>query len=373
MNPRTIGRAMAVVLSLALCAFAASAQIYIGQTSGFTGSAAPGVKENTDGAKLYFDHVNATGGVDGQRIELISLDDHFQPELSAENARRLILERGVIALFLTRGTPHVQAMLPVLAEYRVPLVGPSSGAMILHQPVNPYVFNVRASYQREAEKAAHYLTSVTLSRIGILESDDSFGEDAVQGALKGLRDAGLEPIFLKKFDRDKPDLPGIVSAVTRANPQAVIFIGSSSTVATGIKAMRGAGSSAQVVTLSNNASGGFAQSLGGLGRGTIVSQVFPFERSIGAPLVKEAMGLAQQAGRPDITPAVLEGFAAAKVLVEGLRRAGHNPTRESLLVALNGLHHLDIGGMNLSYSPSNHSGLNFADLSIIDSRGRFVR
>ncbi len=106
----------------------------------------------TDGAKLYLDYINASGGIDGQKIELVSLDDKFDPVLAAHNAIRLVTERGVIALFLTRGTPHTQAVLPVLAPYHVALVAPSTDAMILHAPVHPDVFNVRASFQREEER-----------------------------------------------------------------------------------------------------------------------------------------------------------------------------------------------------------------------------
>jgi len=373
MYSHKFARAVAVSLCIVACSTRCVAQIYIGQTAGFTGAAASGVKEITDGAKLYFDYINASGGIGGQKIELISLDDSFDPALAAQNARRLVTERGVIALFLTRGTPHTQAVLPVLAQYHIALVAPSTGAMILHTPVNPYVFNVRATYQREAEKAAQFLATVSLSRIGIFQSDDSFGADAIQGALKGLREAQIEPAFVATFDREKPDLNKMVAAVEKTDPQAVIFIGSANTVAEGIKAIRKAGSKAQVVTLSNNASGGFIKSLGAFGRNTIVSQVFPFERSLGTPIVKEAIALASTAGHTEVTPAVLEGFAAAKVLVAGLRQAGPNPNREKLLNALNGLRRLDIGGMVLNYSPSNHTGLNFADLSIIGSEGKFVR
>lgn len=116
---------------------AAHAQLRIGQPSGFTGSVAAGVKENTEGAKLYFDAVNRAGGVHGQSVELISVDDKFDPATTVTTARRLITEQGVLALFLNRGTPHAQALLPLLAEYRVPLVGPSTGALVLHEPVNP--------------------------------------------------------------------------------------------------------------------------------------------------------------------------------------------------------------------------------------------
>jgi branched-chain amino acid transport system substrate-binding protein len=140
-----------------------------------------------------------------------------------------------------------------------------------------------------------------------------------------------------------------------------------------VKAFRAAGSTAQVVTLSNNASGGFARSLGDQGRGVIVTQVFPSERSIAYSLVKEALDMTRARGQTEVSPATLEGFAAAKVLVEGLRRAGPKPTREKLMVALEGIQKLDIGGLEVSYSPSDHTGLDFADLSIIGNDGKFKR
>ena len=144
-------RAAGLVLALAVSA-ASHAQILIGQTAGFSGQVAAGVKETTDGALLYIDAINAKGGVNGQKIELISLDDKFDPKLAAENARTLIEDKNVLALFLNRGTPHTEAILPLLDKHGVVLVAPSTGAMVLHQPVRKYIFNVRATYQREAEK-----------------------------------------------------------------------------------------------------------------------------------------------------------------------------------------------------------------------------
>ncbi len=139
------------------------------------------------------------------------------------------------------------------------------------------------------------------------------------------------------------------------------------------KALRLAGSSAQVVTLSNNASEGFIKLLGEQARGVIVTQVFPNERSVTYRLIKEAQELAKARGLPGVSPAMMEGFAAAKVLVEGLRRAGPKPTPAGLRDALEGLHKFDLGGLEVSYSPTDHSGLDFADLSIIGSDGKFRR
>jgi branched-chain amino acid transport system substrate-binding protein len=366
---------LATVMSLTLLAFSpvGRAQIMVGQTSGFTGPAAAGVKENTDGAKLYFDHVNSHGGVNGQRVELLSMDDKFEPQLAAENARKLITEKGVITLFMNRGTPHSEAIMPLLTQYKVPLVAPSSGAMVLHKPVNPWIFNVRASYQREAEKAIVHLSTISLTRIAVIQVDDSFGADCMEGVRRGFEKVKLQPVFLEKFDRTKPDFGNIVALAQQHKPQAIMFIGSAFAVAEGTKLLRAAALQAQIVTLSNNASTGFIKLLGDNARGTVVTQVFPYERAISSPMVKEAQDIAAAQGITEVTPAMLEGYAGAKVLVEGLKRAGARPTRASLQQALNGMKRVDIGGLEVNYSETDHTGLDFADLSIISSSGKFMR
>lgn len=358
---------------LVLSATLAHAQLRIGQPSGFTGSVAAGVKENTEGAKLYLDAVNKRGGVHGQPIELISVDDQFEPAKTVEVARNLITQQGVLALFLNRGTPHAQALLPLLAEHRVPLVAPSTGAMGLHDPVNPWVFNVRAPYQREAIKAVGHLVSLGMTRIAVLQTDDTFGADSAAGAEKGFVAANLKPVLQQKFPRDKADFAALAVQVVQSDAQAVIYLGASATVANGVKALRAAGSSAQVVTLSNNASEGFIKLLGELGRGVIVTQVFPNERSMTYRLIQEAQELAKAGGKAGVSPAMMEGFAAAKVLVEGLRRAGPKPTALRLRDALESMQKFDLGGVEVSYSATDHTGLDFADLSIIGSDGKFRR
>lgn len=359
---------------LALCTVSqANAQLRIGQPSGFTGSVAAGVKENTEGATLYLDAVNRQGGVHGQPVELVSVDDAFDPAKTVEAARNLITQHRVLALFLNRGTPHAQALLPLLAQHRVPLVAPSTGAMALHEPVHPWVFNVRAPYQREASKAVAHLVSLGMTRIAVLQTDDSFGADSAAGAQKGFATAQLQPVLLQKFPRDKADFAALAADVVRSDAQAVLYIGSSGTVASGVQALRAIHSNAQVVTLSNNASDGFIKLLGDHARGVVVTQVFPNERAVNIRLIKEAHDLAKAKGLAGVSPAMMEGFAAAKVLVEGLRRAGPKPTASALRDALEGMHKYDLGGLELSYSPTDHSGLDFADLSIIGSDGKFRR
>ena len=356
-----------------LAATGSWAQVIVGQSTGFTGPVAPGAKENTAGAKLYFDHINDQGGIHGQRIELVSMDDKFDPKLTVANARTLITERNAIALFMIRGTPHSQAVMPLLEEFKVPLVAPSTGAMLLHKPVHPWIFNVRATYQREAEKVVTHLTSIGVTRIALVHVDDTFGEDTAMGAQKGYERAKVKPLFLEKFNRVKPDFKEISAKAAKQEAQAVFIIGSAGAVSDGTKAIREAGSRAQIVTISNNASGGFVKLMGQHAHGTIVTQVFPYERSLAAPIVKEARELAKAKGLREITPAMMEGYAGAKVLVEGLRRAGPNPTRAKLVTALETFRKVDIGGMEVTYTATNHTGLDYADLSIIDHTGRFLR
>lgn len=349
------------------------AQILIGQTAGYSGQDAAGVKETADGAMLYLDAVNAKGGVNGQKIELVSLDDKFDPKLARENARKLIEEQNVLAMFLTRGTPHTEAMIPLLEKNGVALIGPSTGAMVLHRPVQKYIFNVRATYQREAEKAMTHLASMGMTRIAVVYSDDSFGADGIIGAQKGLTASKLTPVVLEKFNRTKPDFAPIAVKLASANAQAVLMIASGSAVVDAGNAFRAAGSAAQIVTLSNNASTGFIKSLGANARGMIVTQVYPNERAMTYAMVKEALDLAKAKGLSEVSPAMLEGFAAAKVLVEGLKRAGPKPTREKVHAALESLRKFDLGGLEISYGPDDHSGLDFADLAIIGTDGRFRR
>jgi ABC-type branched-subunit amino acid transport system substrate-binding protein len=348
----------------------AQAQLLIGQTVGVTGAVAATVKESMLGANLYLDSVNAKGGILGEKVEVITLDDKFDTKLTLENAKTLIVDRKVLALFMTRGTPNTQGILPLLKEHGVPLIGPSTGAAVFHHPVQAHVFNVRAAYQREAEKAITHLASIGIQRIALVYVDDGFGTDGLEGAQKGMTHHKLTPVVLAKFDRSQPDFSAIAPQVVKAEAQAVMVIGSGTAVVQGIKQMKAAGSTAQFITLSNNASEGFIKLLGEQGRGVVVTQVFP--QSLSYALVKDASQLARAKGIDGVSPAMLEGFASAKVLVEALRNSGAKPTREKLQASLENLKY-DLGGLEVNYSKSNHTGLDFADLSIITADGKFRR
>jgi branched-chain amino acid transport system substrate-binding protein len=360
-------------LTCASLSLPARAELLIGQTTGVTGPIASSARESAAGAKLYIDAVNAKGGVHGEKIEFVVMDDKFDPKLSGANAEALIKQKNVLALFMNRGTPHTEAILPVMTQYGVPLIAPASGAMLLRTPVNKLIYNVRASHQREAEKAIAHLKVVGVTQIAVVYVDDSFGNDIIEGARRGFEREQLQPSAIIKADRAKPDLKSIVDAIVKSKAQSVLWVATSAAVADGIKALRAAGSNTQVLTLSNNASVGFVNLLGELARGVIVTQVFPSERNTGVPVVREAQELAKAAGQTELSPIFLEGYCGAKVLVEALRRAGPKPTRQSLVNALENMRHYDFGGLEVNYSPESHNGMDFVELSIIGSDGKFKR
>jgi ABC-type branched-subunit amino acid transport system substrate-binding protein len=353
-------------------AAASSSQPFrIGNSGPSSGANSASMLELLDGAKLYFDMVNEAGGVKGRRIEVLQRDDNFEVPRTVKNVEKLIDDDRVDALLLVRGTPHNEAILPIIEKAGVPLIGPSTGAMILHQPVKKMVFNVRTAYRSEAAKLASFLALLGKQRITLIHVQDSFGDDVAAGIIEGLTERNLKPIAVYKFDRKTVDIAKLIPDVKKVNPDSIVLIGAGQAVATGIEALRKEGVMAPVATVSNNASTGFVKSLGVNATGVMVTQVFPDERVANVPLAREATRLAQKRNM-QLTPAMMEGFTAAKVTVEALRRCAGACTRADLQRSLESLD-IDLGGVRLAYSPTDHSGLDFTDLSIIDKSGAFRR
>lgn len=374
-----IWRISAVALLLAGRALAVSAEdgvtdstILLGQTVGITGTVAGPVKEMNEGANAYFATINKAGGVHGRMIELRTLDDKFDPALTKANAEILIAKEHVFALFQGRGTPHTQGILPILEASKVPLVAPSTGATVFHEPANHWLFNIRAKYQDEVVKAVEHFTTVGINSIGLLHVDDAFGLDGLAGFTKAMAARKLAPVVVTKFERVKPDYGLAADTVIKAAPQALIIVSSAKNTVEVIKAFRAKGSNIQIMTLSNNSSESFVKDLGKAGAGVIVSQVTPAPHLVSTTLGQE-FKVAAKAHGTTISYAAMEGFVNAKVVVEGLRRAGRNLTREGFIKALESMQRVDLGGILITYASDDHTGSDFVELTIIGRDGRFIR
>ena len=349
-------------------------EIIIGQTAGFTGSLAGIVAELTQGAKLYLDWINENGGVGGRKITLVSLDDgSVDPKRAGENARQLIADKAPLAFFLTRATPLTEAVVAVAKESGVPVIAPSTGAMLFHTPVNPLVFNVRAKYQTEVEQAVEYLNTVGINQIGIIYVNDSFGKDGLEGFNRKMAQLKLKPAVVVTYERTNLELVQQAQQIVKANPQAMLLVATGKSAPDVVVRVRKAGNSTQFIALSNNSAKSFVKDLGPYSRGIMVTQVFPNPAKSSAPIAREMRRLAQ--GKKDLvlSHTAMEGYAGAKVLVEGLKRAGKNPTRASLIAALEGIKDLDLGGVTITYGPADHTGAEYVELSIVDAHGEFMQ
>lgn len=349
-------------------------EIVIGQTAGFTGSLAGIVAELTQGARLYLDWVNGNGGVNGRKIVLESLDDgSVDPKRAGANAQKIAAEKPPLAFFLTRATPHTEAVVAVAKEQGIPVIAPSTGANLFHTPVNPLVFNVRAKYQTEVEKVIEYLTTVGINQIAIVHVNDSFGKDGLEAFNRKMNELKLKPVAVVVYERTTIEMVKPAEQIIQANPQAVILIATGKSAPDLVVRVRKAGNNTQFIAISNNSAKSFVTDLGVYARGVVVSQVFPNPQKSSAPIAREMRKLAKDKKDVVLSYTAMEGFAAAKVLVEGIRRAGKTPTRASLVAALDGLRDFDLGGVNVSYSPLDHTGAEYVEMSIIDARGEFLQ
>jgi len=346
--------------------------ILIGQTVGVTGTVAAPVKEMNEGANAYFTMINKQGGVHGRAIKLITLDDKFDPAITLTNAETLIKKEKVFALFQGRGTPHTQGLFPLLAANNVPLVAPSTGATVLHEPMNRWLFNIRAKYHEEIAKIVEHLATTGVKNISLLHVDDAFGADGLEGFKRAMTKYKLTPVAITKFARVKPDIQAAAKDVIQPQPGAVIIVSSAKNTVEVIKAIRAQGGRMQLMTLSNNSSEAFVKELGPDGKGVIVTQITPAPHLVSSELGQE-FKMAAKATGATVSYAAMEGFVAAKVMVEGLRRAGRNLTRNGFVRAMESIHKLDLGGLMVSYSDTDHTGSEFVELTMIGKDGRFLR
>ncbi len=347
--------------------------ILIGQSAAFTGPAAQLGIQMRDGAKLWLDQVNAQGGVNGRRIELRSRDDKYESKLAAENTKKLIEEDRVFLLFAYVGTPTSQASLPIFTEARVPFVAPFTGAELLRTPFNRYIFNVRASYYDETEKIVEHLARTGVTKFAVFYQNDAYGQAGLEGVKRALAKRNLKWVALGTVERNTTNVAEAVKTINAAQPEATVMISAYTSVAEFVRQMKAAGSISQFFNVSFVGSKALAEALGKDGRGVMISQVVPFPWSPLTPIVKEYLDLAKRAGNVDINFSSLEGFIAAKVLVEGLRRAGKDPTREKFVAAMESMSNYEIGGFAVRFSPENHNGSQFVDLSMIGRDAKFIR
>ncbi len=371
---------LATALGVALASLAhaqvpgvTSNTIVLGQSAAFTGPAAQLGIEMNIGTKAYLDHINAQGGVHGRKIELKTRDDRYEANLCLENTKKFIQEDNVFALISYVGTPTTAAAMPVISEAKVPLVGPFTGAELLRAPVNRYIFNVRASYYDETEQIVEQLVSTGNKKIAVFYQDDNYGQAGLKGVEIAMAKRGMKIVALGKVERNTVKVEEAVKSISASQPDGVVMISAYTSIAEFVREMKKAGINAQFHNVSFVGSKALADTLKDEGYGVAISQVVPFPWNRSVLVVREYQDILSKAGRKDFNFSSLEGFIVAKVMVESLKRAGKDLTREKLVAALESMNNVDLGDFMVSFSPTNHSGSKFVDLTMIGRSGRFIK
>src|SRR5256885_3552654 len=363
-----LGAAAAVALTPP--AFAQPKRLVLGQSAAFSGPAAQLGIQMYRGARIYFDTVNAAGGINGHTIELRSLDDGYEPERCKANTEKFI-NSDTFALFGFVGTPTCLAALPLVTAANIPFFGPFTGAEALRTPFNRSVFHVRASYFDETALVARQLTNLGLDKIAVFYQDDAYGRAGLEGVNRALSAHNRAPIALGKVERNGVDVGQAVKDIVAQMPEAVVQISAYKSCAAFIRQARKAGYGGTFFNVSFVGTQALADELGRESQGIMISQVMPFPFSTTTAISREYLDAVHKAG-PDAQPnySSMEGYLAAKVFAEGLRRAGHSPPRDSLVAGPESIQNATVRGFNVHLGPQHHAGSPFVDLSMLTEDGR---
>jgi len=378
--PRSVRSISLIAGVVAVCAGAAQAQapgvsarsIVIGQSAPLSGANAELGNDIRNGVLAYFKKVNDAGGVHGRRLELVTLDDANQVPRAEANSKKMVEEQGVFALYGYASATLSRPALPFVEKHKVPFIGPFTGADPM-RVFNRHVYNMRASYADELEKIVEHYSTFGIKRFAVVHYDDVVGRENLTAVERALNKRNLAMVSVAAFkDRAKPDIEGGLKEVMKGNPEVVIFTTLYKATSDFIKSARKAGFGPQMVSNSFPGASPLAKELGKEGAGVAIAQVVPPPTRRAVPVVKEYQDAIEKLlGKKDFSFTSLEAYIGAKVAVEALRRAGPRPTRESFMQALDGLRSYDAGGYLVSFSPDNHNGSSYVELTVIGKDLKF--
>jgi ABC-type branched-subunit amino acid transport system substrate-binding protein len=364
--------AAASVLSLSNVSRAqAGSKIILGQSAAFTGPAAELGIQFHQGAKLWFDQVNVQGGVAGKSVEIKTMDDGYEPDRCVANTNQLLAD-DVFALFGYIGTPTSLAALPLVNKARMPFIAPFTGAMGLREPFQKHVFHLRASYNDETALIVKQLTNLGLKKIAVFYQNDAYGKAGLDGVTLALGALNLKPIAQATVERNSVEISESLKTLMAASPDAIVQISAYKSCAAFIRAARKAGFGGTFFNVSFVGTQALADELGKDGAGVVVSQVVPSPYYAAKPIVREFIDSIKKSGtnvQPNFSS--MEGYLAAKIVTEGLRRAGGKTlTREGFIGGIEAIGSQSLGGFLVKFSPTDHVASNFVELSMLTGDGR---
>jgi ABC-type branched-subunit amino acid transport system substrate-binding protein len=351
-------------------------EIVIGQCAPLSGTLASTGKDMVLGAKVYFDAVNAQGGVGGTKIRHVVKDDGYKTDETVRLTKELIDQDKAVGLIGYAGTGNIAELLKqgVLAGKNVPLVAPYTGGEPLRKPYNPFIFHIRAGYADEVERMVDQFTGVGMNRIAVFYQNDAFGQAGVAGVEAALAKRKLTLASRGSYEKGSEDVSPAVAAIAKGQPQAVVMVAVMRPAAAFVKEYRKLDAGAQLFSISViNGSELSALAGGDVARGVGITQVVPSPFSGTQKVVqeyREALRKYAPQAQPSYTS--FEEYLGAKVIVEGLKRVKGEPTPEALTKALEGVD-TDLGGVRIHYGPGNRIGSNFVEVTLLRGDGSLAK
>ncbi len=347
-------------------------RIVFGQAAPLEGPAAQLGLDMQAGIRAAFEEANKAGGVKGRKLDLVSLDDGYEPNKSIEATKKLLDEHKVFALIGPVGTPTSAATQPIALQEGVPFIGPFTGAEFLRNPFQPNVVNVRGSYFQETEEMVERLTKDRgITRISIFYQDDAFGRAGLAGVQKALAKRNMQLASEGTFERNTVAVKGALLSIQKGKPEAIIMVGPYRPCAEFIKLARQVKLDAVMVNISFVGSNALAKESGAAGAGVVVTQVVPFPGDTSIPLVARYQA-ALKAVNPDTQTGfgTLEGYMVGRVVIAALEKMQGEPTRRALLDTIFA-NTFDLGGVRLVYGANDNQGMDEVFLTVIQPDGTF--
>jgi len=348
-------------------------RIVFGQSAALRGPAAALGLGMREGILAAFHDANAGGGVHGRKLDLISYNDDYEPEIAIAKTTKLIDDDKVFALIGEVGTPTSKAVQPITTEQGIPFIAPFTGADFLRDPSLTNVINTRASYGQETEAWIEHLThDLGFSQIAILYQDDSFGRAGLEGVKRALEKRGLGLVAEGTYMRGTTAVKRALLAIRRGHPQAVVMVGAYKPCAEFIKLARTIKLDAVFVNISFVGSEPLAEELRHDGEGVVVTQVVPLPNDTKIPLVaryQRALKSVNPSAKPGFVS--LEGYVAGRLVVEALKHSEDPVTRAGLLATIKNVGVFDLDGVKLSYGPASNQGMDTVYLTVIQPDGSF--
>jgi branched-chain amino acid transport system substrate-binding protein len=348
-------------------------EILIGQDIDLSGPVSVRMKPLIQAADAYFADVNKSGGINGRKIRVARMDNANKPEQTKANLVDLVEKQKVFTMWGLSGTGNTSVALPYLNEKRVPLIASTSGAEPFYAKTHPYLINVKASYADEIARMAEHFRTTGIRKVGVLYVDNGFGRESLKSAQAMLAAGKFEVAGVAAFKEDGSDAATAVTPIAKAAPQAVMLLTIAGPAPKVIDAYLKTGTPAQFFALSVVSSDALYKALGDRSRGIIVTQTVPFAWDVSVGLVREYQALMAKLGVTEYSMSGVEGVVFARMLVEGLRGAGKNLTRDKLIEAYRKMDNKNVGGMAFDFGPDDHNGSKLVLITMIGREGRLIK